>query len=176
MNIAIAITFLFPDANSLKDFEIRNDGPTYVLREGVDGRTRTEIRPLTDGETEEIEGVHYWYTVNYHNLTEGKDYDIVDRGPYIAAWNLDAPQPTEAELQAAWEAYLEAEANKPPELTEVETLQLALTDTFEQLLAAKQEARSAQQDATKAQVALADLYELTLHLQTDLTDLKGGVS
>lgn len=38
-------------------------------------------------------------------------------------WNLLDPQPTEAELQAAWEAYQEAEANKPVELTEIEQLQ-----------------------------------------------------
>ncbi|MNI95550.1 XkdW protein [compost metagenome] len=36
---------------------------------------------------------------------------------------MDKPQPTEAELQAAWEAYQEAEANKPPKLTELEQLQ-----------------------------------------------------
>lgn len=47
----------------------------------------------------------------------------MERGPYIAVWKLDAPQPTEAELQAAWEAYQEAEANKPPVLTEMEQLQ-----------------------------------------------------
>ncbi|GGG06710.1 hypothetical protein GCM10010912_59210 [Paenibacillus albidus] len=56
-----------------------------------------------------------------------KDFEIRDdsdgKGPYIAEWNLEEPQPTEEELQAAWEAYLEAEANKPPELTEMEKLQ-----------------------------------------------------
>ncbi|MFD2880991.1 hypothetical protein ACFTAO_41775 [Paenibacillus rhizoplanae] len=33
------------------------------------------------------------------------------------------PQPTEAELQAAWVAYQEEEANKSPVLTEMEQLQ-----------------------------------------------------
>ncbi|WP_019908299.1 XkdW family protein [Paenibacillus sp. HW567] len=53
------------------------------------------------------------------------DFEVWDNGdgPYIAVWNLEVPQPTEAELQAAWEAYLEAESNKLTELTEVEKLQ-----------------------------------------------------
>ncbi|WP_246553573.1 XkdW family protein [Paenibacillus tritici] len=56
-------------------------------------------------------------------LTLGEDYDLVERGPHIAVWKLDAPQPTEAELEAAWVVYQEDEANKPPELTDVEQLQ-----------------------------------------------------
>jgi hypothetical protein len=62
----------------------------------------------------------------YPDADSMRDFLVQDdsdgKGPYIAAWNLDAPQPTETELQAAWEAYLETEANKPPELTEVEQL------------------------------------------------------
>jgi hypothetical protein len=116
------------------------------------------------------------FDISPKNLGQTKDVNrsTAERGPYIAVWNLGAPQPTEAEPQAAWEAYQEAEENKPPELTEVELLQLALTDTYEQLLEAKQEAVSAQQDATSAQVALTDLYELRLMLQADVTSLKGG--
>ncbi|WP_025692598.1 XkdW family protein [Paenibacillus zanthoxyli] len=38
-----------------------------------------------------------------------KDFALLDKsdgkGPYIAVWNLEAPQPTEEELLAAWEAY-----------------------------------------------------------------------
>lgn len=35
--------------------------------------------------------------------------DSDGNGPYIAAWNLPDPQPTQAELEAAWAAY---EANR----------------------------------------------------------------
>lgn len=122
MNIAQAIMYLYPNANPMKDFMVQDNGPEPVLREGIDGRTRHEIRPLDEAETEYREGVHYYYAVDFNRLKKGEDYDIVERGPYIAAWNLDAPQPTEEELEAAWEAYLEAEANKPPELSEVEQL------------------------------------------------------
>ncbi|QQZ64021.1 phage portal protein [Paenibacillus sonchi] len=63
----------------------------------------------------------------YPSADPTKDFMVQDdgdgKGPYIAAWNLDKPKPTEAELQAAWKAYQEAEANKPPELTELEQLQ-----------------------------------------------------
>ncbi|MEK3718878.1 XkdW family protein [Paenibacillus sp. FSL R7-0333] len=170
MNIPAAISFLFPGANPLIDFEVRDLGPEPVIRPGAEekGRVRYDIKPPEDGE-EPVEGVHYRYGIDYNLLIEGEDYDLIERGPHIAVWKLDAPQPTEAELQAAWEAYQEAEANKPPELTEVETLQLALADTYEQLL-------TAQGDATSAQVALADLYELTLALQSDVAALKGGVN
>lgn len=109
----------------------------------------------------------------YPDVDVMKDFEVWDNadgnGPYIAVWNMEAPQPTGDELQAAWEAYQEAEANKEPELTEVEQLQLALTDSYEQTLAA-------QQDATNAQLALADLYELALSLQAEVTVLKGGAS
>jgi hypothetical protein len=99
---------LFPQADPLIDFEVRHDGLTPVLREGVDGRTRYEIRPLEEGErrnggTEEVENIHFSLVVNFNNLLEGVGYDIVDSGPYIAVWNIDAPQPTEEELQVAWE-------------------------------------------------------------------------
>jgi hypothetical protein len=176
MNIAQAIMYLYPIANPMSDFIVQDNGAEPILREGVDGRTRYEIRPLDKDETEYIEGVHFRYVVDFNRLVEGVDYDIVDRGQFIAVWNLDEPQPTEVELVAAWAAYLEAEANKPPELTEVEVLQLALTDTYEQLLAAKEEAVSAQEDATSAQMALADLYELTLTLQADVVAMKGGAN
>jgi hypothetical protein len=152
-------------------------GPEPVLRPGAEekGKVRYEIKQSEEGE-EPVVGVHYRYGIDYNLLVEGEDYDLVERGLHIAVWKLDEPQPTEAKLQAAWEAYQEAEANKPPELSEVEVLQLALTDTYEQLLEAKQEAVSAQQDATSAQVALTDLYELTLTLQADVAALKGGVN
>ncbi|MRN57038.1 XkdW family protein [Paenibacillus monticola] len=109
-------------------------------------------------------------TIMYLNPTANPMTDFVvqddsdGEGPYIAAWNLPDPQPTEAELQSAWEAYQEAEANKPPQLTEIEQVreelaqtQLALTDNYEQLLAT-------QDEATSAQLALAEMYELVLVL------------
>lgn len=80
--------------------------------------------------------------------------DADGNGPYIdpAAWKLDAPIPNQAELEAAWEAYQEAEALKPPappsdaeRIAQLEasrealqqenvTLMLALTEIYEQLL------------------------------------------
>lgn len=124
MNLAIAIKQLQPNANPLHDFIVQDNGPEPVLRPGAEakGRVRYEIKPPDNGE-QPVEGVHYRYGIDYNLLTEGEDYDLVERGPYIAVWKLDAPQPTEAELQAAWEAYQEAEANKPPVLTEIEQLQ-----------------------------------------------------
>ncbi|MBY3625132.1 hypothetical protein HGO21_37255 [Acinetobacter sp. CUI P1] len=123
MNIALAIMYLYPYANPFRDFVVQDNGAVPVLHEGAEekGRVRYEIKPPGEGE-EPLEGVHYCYGIDYNLLVEGEDYDIIERGPYIAAWNLDSPQPTEAELEAAWEAYLEAEANKPPELSEVEQL------------------------------------------------------
>ncbi|MEC0170491.1 XkdW family protein [Paenibacillus graminis] len=124
MNIALAIMHLHPQAESTRDFIVQDNGPEPVLRSGAEekGRVRYEIKPPEEGE-KPVEGVHYRYGIDYNLLIEGEDYDIVERGPYIAVWNLDKSQPTEEELQAAWEAYQEAEANKPPELTEVEQLQ-----------------------------------------------------
>ncbi|CQR58406.1 XkdW family protein [Paenibacillus riograndensis] len=124
MILSLAIEQLFPTAEPNKDFEVWDNGPEPILRPGAEekGRVRYEIKPPKEGE-KPAEDVHYRYGIDYNLLTEGEDYDIVERGPYIAVWNLDKPQPTEAELQAAWEAYQEAEANKPPELTGLEQLQ-----------------------------------------------------
>ncbi|MEK3900751.1 XkdW family protein [Paenibacillus sp. FSL R7-0179] len=124
MNLAEAVIYIYRDASPIKDFEVWDNGPEPVLRAGAEtkGRVRYEIKPPEIGE-QPVEGVHYRHGIDYNLLTEGEDYDLVERGPYIAVWKLDAPQPTEAELQAAWEAYQEAEANKPPVLTEMEQLQ-----------------------------------------------------
>lgn len=54
MNIALAIMYLFPEANPMIDFVVQDD---------------------SDG-----------------------------NGAYIAQWNLEEPQPTEEELQSAWDA------------------------------------------------------------------------
>lgn len=124
MNIAKVIMYLYPDADSMRDFIVQDNGPEPVLRLGSEakGRVRYEIKPPEIGE-QPVEGIHYRHGIDFNLLTEGEDYDLVERGPHIAVWKLEVPQPTEAELQAAWEAYQEAEANKPPVLTEVEQLQ-----------------------------------------------------
>lgn len=124
MNLSQAIKQIHPNANPMHDFIVQDNGPEPVLRPGAEakGRVRYEIKPPEIGE-QPVEGIHYRYGIDYNLLTEGEDYDLMERGPYIAVWKLDAPQPTEAELQAAWEAYQEEEANKPPVLTEMEQLQ-----------------------------------------------------
>jgi hypothetical protein len=57
----------------------------------------------------------------YPNANPLIDFIVQDdsdgNGPYIAAWNIPDPQPTEEELTAAWTAYEAAEAAKPPVLT-----------------------------------------------------------
>lgn len=127
MNIALAIMQLYPQAVPMQDFIVQDNGPEPVLRLGAEekGRVRYEIRPPADNEVL-VEGIHYRYGTDYNLLTEGEDYDIIERGPYIAVWNMDQPQPTELELQAAWEAYEEAEASRPPVITEMEQLQRRL--------------------------------------------------
>lgn len=123
MNISLAITHLFRSAVPIRDFIVMDDGPTPVLREGAEekGRVRYEIKAPEEGE-ERVEGVHYGYYIDYNLLTLGVDYDLTEKGPYIAAWNLAAPQPTEAELLAAWEAYKSEEAAKVPKETDAEKL------------------------------------------------------
>ncbi|MDF2923183.1 MAG: hypothetical protein K0R57_2097 [Paenibacillaceae bacterium] len=166
MNIAQAIQYLYPQAVPLVDYIVQDDGPTPALRAGVDGRTRYPIRPLENGETEEIEDIHYRHVIDYNRLTLGVDYDIVNHGPYIAAWNLPEPEPTLEDLQEAWEkwqALPPAEESATPEqrITELESqltdTQLALTDTYEQLLAS-------QNETTALQVAFVELYEQFLTL------------
>ncbi|OBZ08936.1 hypothetical protein A8L34_22570 [Bacillus sp. FJAT-27264] len=123
MNKSAAIMYLYPQADPMRDFAVQDNGPEPALRPEAEekGRVRYDIKPPDDGE-EPVEGVHYRYGIDYNLLVEGEDYDIVERGPYIEAWHLDAPQPTKDELQAAWEAYQEAEAHKPPQLTESERI------------------------------------------------------
>lgn len=154
MNISLAITHLYPDADPMRDFTVQDNGPEPELREGAEekGRVRYEIKQPDEGE-EPIEGVHYRYGIDYNLLTEGEDYDLVERGPHIAVWNLDAPQPTEAELQAAWEAYQEAEANKPPELTEIEQLRMDNAGLLLEL--AQTQARQDQAEQDQAALVLS---------------------
>ncbi|MEK3967135.1 MULTISPECIES: XkdW family protein [Paenibacillus] len=134
MDLMKNLLFLFPDSQLGVDFTLRDDGPIVnYLKEPL---LTKHIQ--TPGETTEeadwIEGVHYILRpAHLAELEEGVDYEIEERGPYIAAWNLDVPQPTEEELEAAWEAYLEAEANKPPELSEFEQLRAENTTLQDRL-------------------------------------------
>lgn len=154
MNIAQAITYLYPDADPMRDFIVQDDGPAPVLRDGAEekGRVRYEIMPPADGE-EAVEGVHYRYGIDYNLLTEGEDYDLVERGPYISVWKLDAQQPSEAELEAAWEAYQEAEVNKPPVLTELEQLQIDNAALLLELV--QTQSRQDQQEQDQAALVLS---------------------
>lgn len=154
MNIALAIMYLYQSADPTRDFEVRLDGPEPVLRPGAEekGRVRYEIKQPDEGE-EPVEGVHYRYGIDYNMLTDGEDYDLVERGPYIAVWNLDVPQPTEAELQAAWEAYQEAEANTPQQLTEIEQLQVDNAGILLEL--AQTQARQDQAEQDQASLLLS---------------------
>ncbi|WP_340004412.1 XkdW family protein [Paenibacillus sp. FSL K6-0276] len=156
MNIASAIMHIYPNANPMGDFIVQDNGAEPILRAGVDGRFRYEIRPLEEDETEYIEGVHYRYVVDFNRLVEGVDYDIVERGQFIASWNLDEPQPTEAELQIAWEAYQEAEANKPPKLTEVEQLQEDNAALMLELAQTQAKQEQAEQDQASLLLSLVE--------------------
>lgn len=166
MNIALTIMYLYPNAVPMQDFIVQDNGPEPVLRPGAEdkGRVCYEIKSPDNGE-EPVEGVHYRYGIDYNLLTEGEDYDIVERGPYIATWNLDVPQPTEAEMQAAWEAYLEEEANKPPQLTEIEQVREQLAQARTALAEHSDRLQAAQEEATTAQMALTELYEIVLTQQ-----------
>ncbi len=121
MNVIQAIKYIFPRAVPQVDYIVRDDGPTPGLRPGVNGLFRFPLRPLAEDETEEVEGIHYRMAVDYNRLTLGVDYDIVERGPYIAVWNLPEPQPTEQELQEAWNAIKDL-PEEPQPLTEAERI------------------------------------------------------
>jgi hypothetical protein len=121
MHIVKVIQYIHPMALPNIDFVVQDDGPIPVLRPGVNGLFRFPLRPLAEGETEEVEGIHYRMAVDYNRLTLGKDYDIVERSPYIAAWNLPEPQPTEEELQQAWNAIKDL-PEEPQPLTEAERI------------------------------------------------------
>lgn len=156
MELYPAIKYLYPNARGDIDFMVVGAGTEPVLREGVDGRKRYEIRPLDEDETEYIEGVHYRYVVDFNRLVEGVDYDIVERGQFIAVWNLDEPQPTKEELQAAWVAYLEAEANKPPELTETEQLRADNAALLLELVQTQARQDQAEQDQAALLLSLVE--------------------
>lgn len=123
MNKYQAIMYLFPEADPLRDFTVRDDGGTPRYLKDLPMKQYLRDSAAEKKPSEWVEGIDYILLPQpLDELVEGTDYVVEEKGPYIAAWNLDAPQPTEAELEAAWEAYLVAEANKPPELSEVEQL------------------------------------------------------
>ncbi|WP_339189827.1 XkdW family protein [Paenibacillus sp. FSL P2-0121] len=157
MNIALAIMYLFPAADPMRDFAVQDNGPEPKLHPGAEekGQVLYEIKQPDEGE-EPVEGIHYRYGIDYNLLTEGVDYDIVERGQYIAVWNLDAPQPTEAELQAAWTAYQEAEANKPPELTETEQLRADNAALLLELVQTQARQDQAEQDQAALLLSLVE--------------------
>ncbi|WP_042208366.1 XkdW family protein [Paenibacillus durus] len=106
----------------------------------------------------------------YHGADPIRDFEVWDdsdgKGPYIAVWNLDAPQPTEEELQAAWEAYQKAEADKlPAELGELEQLRKELADTKAALEDTNGKLKAAGEETTNVQLALAEIYEQLLALK-----------
>ncbi|MBY9077290.1 hypothetical protein KIH86_03715 [Paenibacillus sp. HN-1] len=154
MNMEKAVQHLIPAAIPNVDYEIWIGGPTPVLRKGAEekGRVRYEIKP-PEAEEAPVEGVHFRYGIDFNLLVEGEDYDLVDKGPYIAVWNIDAPQPTDAELQAAWEAYQESEASKPPDPpSEIEQLRMDNAGLLLEL--AQVQARQDQADAGNAALLL----------------------
>lgn len=70
----------------------------------------------------------------YPHLKVGKEYLVKDdgSGAFIAKWEASEPQPTDEELQIAWDEYI---ANPPePELAPVEDLQKQHTDLVFQLM------------------------------------------
>lgn len=56
------------------------------------------------------------------------DFEVRDdsdgSGPYIATWNLPDPQPSETELQAAWDELHAQPTPEPPETLEQKTARL----------------------------------------------------
>ena len=157
MNKAQAIMYLYPNANPISDFMVQDNGAEPVLKDGAEekGRVRYEIK-LPEEREEPVEGVHYRYGIDYNLLVEGEDYDLVERGQYIAVWNLDKPQPTEKELQRAWAAYLEAEANKPPELSETEQLRADNAALLLELVQTQARQDQAEQDQAALLLSLVE--------------------
>lgn len=70
----------------------------------------------------------------YPNLIPGQDFRVVCEldNQYIAEWNNSEVQPTQEQLEAAWNAYV---ANPPPKpLTDVEQLQKDQADLLFSLM------------------------------------------
>ncbi|MNV66785.1 hypothetical protein D3C71_1595570 [compost metagenome] len=65
------------------------------------------------------------------------------------------------------EHVLSAEDRLAKAETEITSLQLALTDSYEQLL-------QSQDETTQTQIALTDVYETLISVQDELAALKGG--
>lgn len=71
----------------------------------------------------------------YPNVKPSIDFSVcldVDGSQYISEWNLEQPQPTQEELQAAWDQY---QANPPsPTLDPISDLKKQQTDLVFQLM------------------------------------------
>jgi hypothetical protein len=136
VNKALAVLQMYPNADPLVDFEVLDRGAEkeYIAGSGYE--------ELDDGE-----------------MVEGTHYNIVYKGPQIVRWELlnekgnKIPQPTEAELLAAWEAY-QANPPAPPEPPDQKLARL------EAQLAVERE------DKLMLMEALADVYEMVLTLQS----------
>ncbi|MCY7780093.1 XkdW family protein [Bacillus haynesii] len=66
----------------------------------------------------------------FPNAVIGEDFVIRDdgdgRGQYIETWNLSDPQPSDKELQVAWENYLKNPVDVSPEMSHTEQQLLKL--------------------------------------------------
>jgi hypothetical protein len=113
MNISKAILHMYPDADPMDDFVVRYDGPYTQMLNGQPRPTKKEYLKPTEElppEAEQVEGIDYQLIlIPWDELTEGVDYEMIDTKPYIEKWNVkDAtgsivPQPTDLEIQAAWD-------------------------------------------------------------------------
>ncbi|MBB6633571.1 XkdW family protein [Cohnella thailandensis] len=191
MNLALAIMYLYPQANPLYDFIAKDDGPMFHLI--VDEHpTKQVLLPDAEGADPEdwIEGVHFEYRKkNPSEMTEGVEFEWLPSVPYIATWNVkdangnDVPQPTEQELQAAWEAYQALPIPKTPEELEEERLQtletntdaalLGVADAYEQQLSAS--ATQEEQNIT-AMLGLTEVYELAMLQQAVIEQLQAKIA
>jgi hypothetical protein len=134
MNKALAIIYLYPQTDPFRDFMIQNNGPEPRYLKDPPMKQYLRDSAAYKEPSEWVEGIDYvLLPQSLDEMVEGTDYVLEEKGPYIAVWNLDAPQPTEEELEVAWEAYLEAEANKTPELSEVEQLRVENADLQDRL-------------------------------------------
>lgn len=101
----------------------------------------------------------------YPNASPIIDFIVQDdsdgNGPYIASWNLPDPQPTETELQAAWEA-LQSLPPAPEPLTAEQRMDQLATENAD----LARELAQAQLRLDQSEQAQADLL---------LTLVQGGV-
>lgn len=171
MSLAAIIHFKYPYTQPGKDYVLRNDGPIPVLREGVNAKKRYDIKPLQEGETDLLEGVHYRFVDYFGDLEEGRDFDFVDRGPYIDGWFVvdpagkSIPKPDDQTITIWREEWLRAGEPQPQvPITETEQLRHELIQTQQALSDNSQQLMQAVKEATNAQLALTELYEMVLSI------------